>query len=1058
MARRLFAALAASALLLGLFGPAAVSAKDPPTRLQPLDLSRVDPSLRFRPSVLRKDRAVRVIVELSGEPVALRQRDATAVGRTLTRAERVAVRGQVRASQTGVADAISGLGGKVISTYQDAYNGLRVLTTTRHIAAIAALPGVVAVHALTIVALPRPSAEPVQPSNVNTVPYIGAPQVWSDTGLTGAGIKIAVIDTGIDYYHADLGGSGNPSDFADADRTSLADGGFPNAKVAGGYDFAGDDYDADPTSPTYQPIPHPDPDPLDCIYTSGDLGHGSHVAGTAAGNGVLADGTAYTGPYTDAALASNSWTIGPGVAPQATLYAYRVFGCNGTTDLTIDAIDRAVADGVDVINLSLGAPFGHADSPDAVAADNAALAGVVVVASAGNRGADSVLGTASPAFITDTPASADRAIAVAALDAIPTLPGARIDLASGPIPAVHTNPSTLPVTGHLRVLLTPPDADGKRFVLRGCDAADYRSVVAGDIVVAVRGVCDRVTRAELGQAAGAAAVVMINNQFGLPPYEGVIPGVTIPFLGVDASAEAALIAANGQTVTIVPTAPLDSPSYKTLAPFSSGGPRDGDNAPKPDIAAPGVGVVSTASGTGTQGQTLSGTSMASPATAGVAALVVQAHPTWSVEKVKSALMSTATGSAGAGGLVDYSVIRAGAGVVAARRAVDTVGLVTTSGGRDSLAFGYEPHDGGFAETKPMTIWNTSGSAIGYGLSVTFSGDPLGSTVSISPAGVTVPAHGKVTVDVRLAMSASELAGIDLDLFSAGLTTVSGVVIATPRTAGPGRYPLRVPFLVSPRGLSDVQPGRRSRASFIDGVAAATQGVSNTGIHPANLDVYAWGLADANEGRSTYDVRAVGVQTYPADLDGDGTADDDFIVFAVNTWGRWGSGSDDEFDISIDVDKDGAADYVVAGVDTGLVLTGAPSGDQASFVFDAAGHLIRAWPATAPANGSTMLMPVLASDLGLKPGASAFDYTVEGSTILSAAPPDSVPGVGHFDPLAPAVSQADHIALAPGASVTLPVSVNAAAFAANPALGWMLVALDDANGHDQADLVPVLRLP
>ena len=250
----------------------------------------------------------------------------------------------------------------------------------------------------------------------------------------------------------------------------------------------------------------------------------------------------------------------------------------------------------------------------------------------------------------------------------------------------------------------------------------------------------------------------------------------------------------------------------------------------------------------------------------------------------------------------------------------------------------------------------------------------------------------------------------------------------------------------------------SRETFIDGVAAATQRVSNTGIHRANLDVFAWGLTDPNENLSTYDVRAVGVQTYPADLDANGVKDGDFIVFAVNTWGRWGSGSDNEFDVSIDVDKDGAADYVVAGLDAGLVLNGAPSGDQASFVFDAAGHLIDAWPATAPANGSTMLLPLLASDLGLKPGASAFDYTVEGSTILSDTLSDSVPGVGHFDPFAPAVSQADRIALASDASVQLPVSVDAAAFAANPALGWMLVALDDANGRAQADLVPILRLP
>jgi subtilisin family serine protease len=136
-------------------------------------------------------------------------------------------------------------------------------------------------------------------------------------------------------------------------------------------------------------VPQPDPNPLDCN------GHGSHVAGTAAGGGVNADGTSYTGPY-DATTPSRSFTVGPGVAPQADLYAVRVFGCNGSTNVVVPAIDWAVDHGMDVINMSLGSSFGRADDPDAQAAANAVAAGVVVVASSGNSGPSPYL-TGSPA-------------------------------------------------------------------------------------------------------------------------------------------------------------------------------------------------------------------------------------------------------------------------------------------------------------------------------------------------------------------------------------------------------------------------------------------------------------------------------------------------------------------------------------------------------------------------------------------------------------------------------------------------------------------------------------
>src|SRR5262249_51940035 len=151
-------------------------------------------------------------------------------------------------------------------------------------------------------------------------------------------------------------------------------------KVKGGTDLVGDDYDADPNNPTYQPVPHPDPNPLDCN------GHGSHVAGTAAGFGVLANGSTFQGTYNQLSYVNNQFAIGPGVAPPANLYAVRVFGCNGSTDVVADALEWAVENDMDVVNMSLGSDFGSGVDADSLATDAAVKAGVVVVAAAGNGG------------------------------------------------------------------------------------------------------------------------------------------------------------------------------------------------------------------------------------------------------------------------------------------------------------------------------------------------------------------------------------------------------------------------------------------------------------------------------------------------------------------------------------------------------------------------------------------------------------------------------------------------------------------------------------------------
>ena len=189
-------------------------------------------------------------------------------------------------------------------------------------------------------------------------------------------MKIAIIDTGIDYTHANFGGPGTAGAYetqhaAETQPPTGAVFGPGAPRIKGGIDLVGDAYDASSDDPTLT-VPHPDPNPLDCN------GHGSHVAGIAAGSGVTTAGATYTGVLTTRTR-SRPRRNRSGVAPKADLYAVRVFGCEGSTDVTVDAIEWAVDNDMDVINMSLGFDVRRRRRPDSVAAANAVKAGVVVV-------------------------------------------------------------------------------------------------------------------------------------------------------------------------------------------------------------------------------------------------------------------------------------------------------------------------------------------------------------------------------------------------------------------------------------------------------------------------------------------------------------------------------------------------------------------------------------------------------------------------------------------------------------------------------------------------------
>ena len=1020
------------------------------SRFQRIDPAKISKLAGWKPQWIASKQQITVIVQLSGAPVEQQAADAAAKGNALTKAQKDAIRADLKSRQDALRAQIQAAGGQVIGDYQDAYNGMTVRIARGNAPKLTGLAGVAGVRVSRV----------IRRDNTAGVQYIGAPQAWQNTGKTGKGVKIAVIDTGVDYTHANFGGPGTPAAFTGNNGTIIEPGTFPTAKVIGGWDFVGDDYDSDSSDPA-KTIPHPDPDPLDCN------GHGSHVAGTAAGFGILSNGEQYKGAY-NASTYSNSFTIGPGVAPNAKILAYRVFGCTGsvTSAIVVDAINRAVRDGADVINMSLGSVFGRSDEPDAVASDVAALGGTVVVASAGNSGPN--------AYVTGSPSTANRAIAVAAVDAsTPTFPGANIALNTGQtIQAINANNGG-PLPGPNTPILVLRNTDGT--VSLGCNPAEYAGA-AGKIVVTVRGTCARVARAIYGQQAGAVAVVMINTSNAFPPFEGQITSnpdtgvpytVTIPFLGVKGVLGPALsddgdLLIQASTAVSTTATTVTNTTYQQITSFSSGGPRNVDSAAKPDLAAPGQSVVSTGIGTGNGAATISGTSMAAPMTSGAAALMTEAHPDWSTERIKGAMVNTTKSP-----LPSLNVRTAGSGVLQIDKAIDSKVIATTiPEGTSALSFGYEPLSAAYSETLTLKLRNTGSSPVAYNLSAT--GASLGLNIAFNPSSVTVPGNSVSVVQVTASMSAASVAALPgMSTFTigwGGVLTTRGLVLATPTTSGPGIYQLRVPWLLAPRGLSNVVAGAKTPYQKVQGSTySSSVTLTNNGIHAGTADLYSWGINDPNDttgGEDNFDVRDVGVQELPTEfLTGAPDPADRSLVFAINTYGRWSNASVTEFDIAIDTKGNSDPEFFVVGVDFGALTTGDFDGRIASFILDAAGNLVDVWVPDAPMNGSTILLPTLASELGLQRGSSTkFNYQVATFPVVPENLAGDITSVGKYRAFEPPVSSGDFLTLNPGESKTLDLKLDKGQFAGTTVLGWLVVSLDDPNGAAQAEEIPAAPLP
>jgi subtilisin family serine protease len=1016
---------------------------------------------------LAQPERVSVIIELQSPPAIESYLNAAAAGKSGPSALRAAVTAArneiavVEAEQQSVAAQVDAIPSAVVLyRLQRLVNAIAVDVDASQLDAIRALPGVKSVEPLPIYKL----------TNTSSVPLIGAPEVWralAPNGATGKNIKVGVVDTGLDYIHRDFGGNG---DYAGKTFTGSS---FPTTdKVAGGTDFAGDDYDAS-SSVAANRTPKPDGDPMDCA------GHGSHVAGTIGGFGVKKDFTTYSGPF-NVALDPALFSIGPGVAPEAKLFPIRIFGCTGTTGLVPQALEWALdpnkdgdfSDHMDVVNMSLGGSFGTKSNTSITAADNLAKAGCIVVASAGNEG--------DTYYITGQPATGDHVLSVASsVDALEPADGLQI-----------TAPASIAkaYTAHHSVnfdWFNKPAVSGTvaRPVtqLSGCSAFPIsdKNIITGKVALLdwTDNDCGSAVRVGNAFSAGAIGVILRHTQNELDiaiAGATTIPSTLVPrdtgdliLANLGGPAGGVVAAFNGDEIGS--QAILTPANVDLLSSFTSRGPRIDDNGLKPEITAPGQSIWSVRAKSGFRGTSMSGTSMAAPHVAGAMALLKQLHPTWSPDELKALAMSTAshdlfTGASHSGSR--YAVSRIGAGRIdvasAARTREAFLSTAQSNLGIIGASFGAPDVPGTFSATKAVVVLNKgSGTITTYRVAYDPAVTQPGVTFSV-PDSVTVPANGSATFTLQMDANAAAMRHHRDDSLTVTQTSVtrswlseaSGWVTLT----APGQETLRLPVFAAPRPASAMSatsttfPDANGKFQLaLKGTTLSTgNGTDDENALVAAFELSSIGTANASL-RSNQNIKFTGI-----------ASDASTIYFAVATFGPWTSPV--QTPIHIDIDT-GAAQFRVTTTDLAQFtnVNNSPSDVYIASVCTAAGTNCRSSfrnvlnPAVADTvvfNTNVVVLPVQKADIGLSAAQTAFTYRVR---IGTGSTPIDQTALLSYNTAKPGMSfTSDRNAafgFADTPSNTLAVVYDKAAFTAAGSKGILLLHLHNENGKHEEIVTP-----
>lgn len=803
-----------------------------------------------------------------------------------------------------------------------------------------------------------------------TVPYIGAAAVQS-IGVDGSGVKVAVLDSGVDYTHAAFGGGGTLADYEAAygadpsdPANTTRDGLFPTAKVVEGFDFVGEDW---PNSPEA-----PDPDPIDLE------GHGTHVADIIGG-----------------AL---------GVAPGVDIYAVKVCSaisssCSGIA--LIQGMEYAVdpngdgdpSDAVDIINMSLGSSYGQPFDDDlAAAVNNASALGVLTVASAGNSG--------DKPYANGTPAAAATALSVAQTQ-VPSAALQLIEVSGNEYPAVF-QPWSVPLSGSISGALQYGDGAGGND--NGC-APFAAGSLAGLVVLVDRGACNFTLKIKnIGDAGGVVGIIGLVAPGA--PFSGGDGGdpVTIPGYMISQADSNAMKADVGSNATVDPANGL--PLIGQMVGSSARGPQhDATTLIKPEIGAPGASV-SAIAGSGTGTGPFGGTSGAAPMVAGSAALLLQAEPGLSPSEAKARLINTGETDIDTDPFSGPAPItRIGGGEVRIDRAVTATAAAWDKKTRQgALSFGFVDVDKKKHKLKKdIVIKNYSGKKTEYDISWSFR-DPADADsgavqIKLSRDSVKVSPGRTKNVKVELTINGELLSGNTMNSGSAGANpdALTAQEFDGYITFDDGTTPVHVPWHVLPRKSA------RMKSKHLDFTGGSdTVKLDNKGVGTAQNDAYALIATSENlpeggvgEQSPTPDIRAVGVNTFPVPAGFCSGADSFLWAFAINTWERQQHLLPVTHQVFLDTNQDGTDDYLLLNRDLSGFGT-ISDGRQVTYAVDllTGSASIFFFAEHATNTGNTVLL-ACAEQIGLSGadlGVTNVDVTVIAQDFYFGGPGDLVDGL------------------------------------------------------------------
>ncbi|MGH9719817.1 MAG: S8 family serine peptidase [Bryobacteraceae bacterium] len=630
--------------------------------------------------------ADRYIVELSEEPAA--ERLARPLFRQRVRAQQRQARLAMQQEQIEVLDSVDSVA-----------NAIFIRMPAGRAARLARIPGVKRVHQVREFHLTLDRALPVH----------RVPEAIQQIGFerAGAGVKVGIIDTGIDIGHPAFNDPSIPMPEGYPQMNAESDREFTNSKVIVARSYS-------------RLFSRSDPDPS----ARDRVGHGTATAMAAAGVPVTAP------------LAAIS-----GVAPRAWIGSYKVFGSPGVNDgasedAILKAIDDAVADGMNVINLSLGSDLAPrlGSDPEVEAIERASAAGVIVVVSAGNSGPDfNTIGSPGTALsaITVGAIRSDRifasSVSVSGLRPLAAIPGA----GSG---------SRNSVTGPL-FDVTALDGNGL-----GCSTFSGGSLT-GRIAFIARGECLFEEKLLNAQRGGAIAALLYSDRDRPDAITMSVGSSTLPasMISYDDGREVLGTLGRGgslaATISFTP-APVIT-NIHGIADFSSRGPNV-DLAIKPDLVAVGTSFYTATQDNDSRGEmysangydTTQGTSFSAPLVAGAAALLKAARPGLTLAQYRSLLIDTATA-------VDGPLQFTGAGSLNLDAAVRSTAAAVPA------AVNFRTGGGTVDDSQVLTVFNVGSSAASYHLSTT------GDIASLSTGALTL--EPGASAGVRLRISGASLA-------------------------------------------------------------------------------------------------------------------------------------------------------------------------------------------------------------------------------------------------------------------------------------------------------------